>query len=151
MPILSTERHRRPYKQREDAEQRLRDVESLLRTITTMPLHLQTKRMMLNRVLWLVVELTGNFYCQYRSAGVLRNMGVRIQRDHVFPRKHLVEELLGHEPDFSSIVKQAQCCVVTHEEHQLLTQVPQDIVGWDRYKQAGVQYHDMLTHVFAEI
>ena len=150
MPILSDTRHKRPYQQKSDAELRLKDVETLLRTITMMPLHSRTKKKMLNHVLWLVVELTGNFHCQYRSAGVLKDTGVRIQRDHIYPRKQLVEELLGPEPNFADIVTRAQCCVVTHEEHQLLTKVPKEVLGWERYEKAGVKWYDMRTHVYAD-
>jgi hypothetical protein len=39
---------------------------------------------------------------------------------------------------------------VTREEHQRLTRVPPNIVGWDRYVQARVPYFDMLTYVFAD-
>ncbi|MEI6318119.1 MAG: hypothetical protein WCS09_06360 [Pseudomonadota bacterium] len=116
-----------------------------MRTISGMPLHTQTKKIMLNRVVWLVVELTGNFYCRYRSAGVLREVGIRVQRDHVFPRKLLVHELLQPTPDFASVLERALCCVVTHDEHTQLSRVPREIVGWERYEQAGVVVHDMLT------
>lgn len=150
MPFLSDKRHRLPYTMKPDAVQRLQDVESLLRTITGMPLHTATKRRMLNHTVWLVVELTGNFHGRYRSAGVLEGVGIRIQRDHVFPRKVLVDELLQPNPNFASIVERAQCCVVTHDEHKELTRVPKSVMGWERYERAGVKWHDMLNAPSAE-
>jgi hypothetical protein len=98
---------------------------------------------MLNHTIWLVAEVSGNFHARYRSAGVLKAVGVLIQRDHVFPRKMLVEELLLPETNVSSVVERAQCCIVTVEEHILLTKVPKQFIGWERYKQAGVIVHDM--------
>lgn len=151
MPFISDSRHACPYVPKDDQESRLKDVETLLRTLVAMPLHLQTKKMMLNRVLWLVVELTGNFYCRYRSAGVVSEVGQRIQRDHIHTRKSLVLELLQPNPDFASVVDRAQCCVVTHEEHKLLTKVPKEVVGRDRYAHAGVEIRDMLEGMLERV
>lgn len=146
MPITSTVRHSLRFIPTQDAEQRLREVEMLLRTFVEMPLHLRTKKMMLNRALWLVVELTGDFYCRYRSAGVLAKSGERIQRDHVFTRKSLVKELLLPNPNYVAIVNRAHCCIVTDVEHYRLSRVQKNIVGWDRYTEAKVSVHDMLTY-----
>jgi hypothetical protein len=145
MPFISDPRHQLPYLAPKDAEQRLEDVTRLLSTIRDMPLHATTKKLMLNRTIWLVVELTGNFYSRFRSAGVLANVGVRIQRDHIYPRKQLVAEVLAGE-DLASIVKRAQCCIVTREDHDLLSKVKAIVQGRERYALAGVEIHDMATH-----
>lgn len=147
MPFLSDHRHRIPYSAPQDAKQRLEDVERLLSTIRDMPLHAKTKKMMLNRTIWLVVELTGNFYSRFRSAGVLAKVGVRIQRDHIYPRKQLIAEVLAREVDLASIIERAECCVVTKEEHDLLSKVKANVQGRERYALAGVEIHDMATHV----
>ena len=151
MPYRSTAKHRSPYRDNINAEVRLKEVETPLRALTAMQLHVQTKKRMLNHALWLVVELTGSFYGRYRSRGVLDKEEIKIQRDHVFPRKQLVEELLGATPNFASVMTRAQCyCVVTHEEHERLTEVPVDIVGWDRYEKAGVCAWDMASQKKAD-
>lgn len=145
--LISSKRHRLPYVSKEDTERRLSEVQLLLQTITGMDLHIQSKKLMLDRAIWLVIEITGNFSCRYRSAGVISSPGARLQRDHIYPRKLLILELLGPNPDFASIVDRAQCCLVTAEEHKLLSAAPANLVGFDRYKHAKVVYYDMLTHI----
>lgn len=142
MPFLSDLRHREMYAASTALSARLADIDLLLATIRDMPIQLQLKKKMLNHGIWLVVEASGNFYSRYRSAGVLANVGVPIQRDHIHPRKVLVGELLHGVPP-SSVIERAQCCIVTQAEHALLTRVPGHVLGWDRYKEANVVVHDM--------
>ena len=143
MPFVSTERHKHPYFAQANNATDLKDIELLLQTIRTLPIDLRLKKKILNHTIWLVAEVSGNFQARYRSAGVLETTGVPIQRDHVFPRKRLVEELLLPEANVSSVVERSQCCIVTVEEHTLLTKVPRQFSGWERYKQAGITVHDM--------
>jgi hypothetical protein len=143
MPFLSEERHKHPYVAQPNNAADLKDIELLLQTIRALPIHAGIKKKMLNHAIWLVAEVSGNFRGRYRSAGVLKTVGVPIQRDHVFPRKMLVEELLLPEANVTSVIERSQCCIVTREEHKLLTKVPQQFIGWERYKQAGVIVHDM--------
>lgn len=103
---------------------------------------------MLDRVVWLVVESTGNFYGRYRSEGTIQCDGSRIQRDHIYTRKALVAELQTENVDLKSIIARAQCCVVTHAEHVALSKASKQYTGWDRYKFAAppVRVYDMLTN-----
>jgi hypothetical protein len=145
MPFLSETHHRLRFTPQEGVDQRLDDVLTLLQTIVEMDIHKSTKKKMLNHCLWLVVELTGNFKCRYRSLGVLENLGVHINRDHVHPRKQLIEILLGNSPDYVKVVELAKCyCLVTKDEHSRLTSAPVDAIGWERYNHARVEYRDML-------
>ena len=147
MPYLSHQRHRQPYVSLPESDRRLKDVELLLSTIRDLPLERATKKRMLHHALWLVVELTGNFYSRYRSAGVIAAVGVPIQRDHIHPRKLLVAEVLEGKVDLSCVVERARCCIVTKEEHCLLSGVGANVQGFERYDRAGVTYHDMTIYV----
>jgi hypothetical protein len=69
MPFLSQEGHRQPYVLRPNHEGRLREVELLWQTVRGMDIHLQTKKRMLNHAIWLVVELTGNFFLPLQERG----------------------------------------------------------------------------------
>jgi hypothetical protein len=148
MPYRSTRKHRDPYFAPADAKQRLQEAVQLLSTLRDMPLHEKTKKKMLNHAIWLVVESTGNFYSKFRSAGVLAALDVPIQRDHIYPRKQLVREVLANEIDLAEIVQRAQCCIVTKDEHDRLSKISTTAQGRERYRLAEVEIHDMATYVY---
>ena len=79
---------------------------------------------------------------------MLANVGIRIQRDHIYPRKQLVDEVLAREVALTSIVERARCCIVTKEEHDRLSKVEASIQGHERYRLAGVEVRDMETYVY---
>jgi hypothetical protein len=143
MPCLSEQKHRLPYVAPPDVDERLKEVAVLLRVISDLPIDKRIKVRMLNHALWLVVEFSGNFFSRYRSAGVLASTDVPIQRDHVFTRNLLVRELFSPDADIASVIERAICCIVTVDEHRLLSKVPTSVVGWDRYQHAGIVVHDM--------
>ena len=100
---------------------------------------------MLDWALWQVAFATGNtqkkFLGRYRSESVIRQIGLKIQRDHVYQRKTLLQELLGPSPDLERIILQAQCCVVvTVDEHNRLSKID----GGEKYRIAGITVYDML-------
>ena len=136
MPILSTAKHADPFTPDPDEAQHLADIETLMRELQRIKVRPRVKKMMLDRAVWLVVELTGNFFSRYRSEGATSTVGVRIQRDHVHTRKSLVAELMAGTPNIRAVIDRAQCCVVTKEEHNRLSEVPQTVIGWDRYRSA---------------
>ena len=86
----------------------------------------------------------GKWGCRFRSAGVLGPEVVSIQHEHVVRRKHIVDEILAAPGETRTILSQAEACLVTVEEHKRLSQLPDTVVGWDRYTEARVVVHDML-------
>jgi hypothetical protein len=81
---------------------------------------------------------------------VIRQTGLKIQRDHVYQRKTLLQELLGPSPDLERIIGRAQCCVVvTADEHNRLSRTD----GGEKYRIAGIAVYDMLdeTTVVPEV
>ena len=44
--------------------------------------------------------------------------------------------------DMESILKDAIGCTVTVDEHKQLSDLGEDIIGWDRYKKAEVRVFD---------
>lgn len=47
--------------------------------------------------------------------------------------------------DIDRILENAIGCVVTVAEHKRLSAVDQDLLGWDRYRAAGVGVYDTQT------
>ena len=87
------------------------------------------KKRMLVHGIWEVAKATGDFRGRYRSEGVIRTSGVRIQRDHFYKKSALVEKFLSTSVDIDLIIKQAQCCVVTADEHKRLHKIDQQLDG----------------------
>lgn len=65
-----------------------------------------------------------------------------LNRDHVWEAALIVSELLGEERSVSETAELLESrlvtCTVLAEEHALLGRVSRDVVGWDRYRVAGV-------------
>ncbi len=145
MPYLSKAAHQERFVETHATAAQLRDIKTLLAALRALPVALALKKRMLVHAIWEVAQATGNFCGRYRSEAVIRNLGHRIQRDHIYQKRTLVEELLGPSPDIDSIIERAGCCVVTKEEHYKLHAVSRDLDGWERCKAAGVVVYDMKT------
>lgn len=111
------------------------------------------KKKMLSEVLWLISAADGKHSTRYRSEEVVRlathepTSQVKIQHEHVHPRKRTVERLLRMQAQnldpstyLDEILDETTGCVVTAEEHKLLIDTAD---GWDRY--ATVAVLDMST------
>ena len=144
MPFLSTVRHALPYVPTKGQDRVLEDIGRLIDSIRTLDIHAPTKKRMLVHALWEVAVTTGNFYPRYRSQAVVQKAGIQIQRDHIFQKRRIIQRLI-EEPTFSSAeaVQNAQCCVVTREEHDALHKIDPTIDGFRRYDAAGIAYRDM--------
>jgi hypothetical protein len=118
--------HRERYVAPVALQQKLADLKIALDGIRVLPIADPLKKSLLNSVLWEVAFATGNdqsrFLGRYRSETVIRQIGLKIQRDHVYRRKTLIQELLGPSPDLQPIILRAQCCVVvTTDERSRLS------------------------------
>jgi hypothetical protein len=148
MPYTAHPRHLRPFNPRQDLAQRLSEICGVLEHLRHLDVHRSTKKELIDRAIWLVAELSGNFTPRYRSEGVLKNLGVKIRRDHIHPRSTLIERLLCTSEPAPSVVKDAVCCLVTVDEHLALSRVPSGIIGFERYRCAEVVVRDMSTYVY---
>jgi len=145
MPFLSTTRHALPYVPTGGQDRVLLDISRLIDSIRALEIYAPTKRRMLVHALWEVAVTTGNFYPRFRSQSVTLQVGAPIQRDHIFQKNRIIRRLL-EDPQYSSqeAVQNAQCCVVTREEHDALHRVDPLIDGFERYEAANIVYLDML-------
>ncbi len=120
----------------------------LITSILLLEINLAIKRRMLNHAIWEVAYATGDFKGRYRTQGVLGEVGIKIQRDHVFQKKDIVEQLLTGQVTVEQAVTNAIHCVVTEEEHRRLSDYSKlnpNIDGWSRYSDIGVVVYDMQT------
>jgi hypothetical protein len=144
MPLISKPAHARRYVESSATAQRLADIKVLLDAVRQMKISSTLKKRMLVHGIWEVARATGDFQSRYRSKRVIRTAGTRIQRDHIYKKSTLVEELLSPSPDIDRVIEQARCCIVTADEHQRLHDIDGDLDGWDRYRATGIIVYDML-------
>ena len=109
---------------------------------------LRHRRALLNVLLWKITEAESPKYkTRFRSQGVLDCGGKgKLQHDHVFQRKKMVDELVRARPHkVDGIVKNAIGCTVTHKEHTRLSEF-KEYDGWARYEKAGIAVIDTKTN-----
>jgi len=147
MPFLSGPRHGDRYVPPSDLLQRFADIKLALGALVALPIGAALKKDLLDELLWQVTFATGNtqskFMGRYRSAKMVAAAGLKIERDHVYRRKTLLQELLGPTPSLDRIIARAQCCVVlSADEHRSVS----DIDGGRKYSLAGITVYDMCDH-----
>lgn len=101
--------------------------------------------------LWKITLAEGpsKYETRYRSEASYDAPKRKLQHEHVWQRKLMVQKLLKCQPDqVEEIVNDAVGCTVTKEEHQRLADVDKadpDVDGWERYRRAEITVRDMLT------
>lgn len=147
MALTSSIKHQRQYIPSRSLQSDLADIKVLLGCLRKLEIAQPIKRRMLVHGLWQIAIATGNtqssFFGRYRSEGVIRETGLKIERDHIYRKENLIEQLLEGDPDLDAIIARAQCCVVTQPEHDRLGAVDKRIDGWERYRVAGITVYDM--------
>lgn len=135
------------YCEHRDREIRIASVITAIETILPLNLYPAHKRSLLDRCIWFVTEADGKFKTRYRSIGALgADASTKLQHEHVTEKRKLVSLLVSGEDDAKNIVENAIGCVVTKDEHDLLTKVSRkdpSLDGWSRYKKAGVRVFDL--------
>jgi hypothetical protein len=144
MPSISTTKHTNKYIEPAAVTAALNDIKCLLQHIRELPIEIKLKKRMLNHAIWQVAMVSGDFYGRFRSRDVITKLNEPIQRDHIYEKKKLVEELLSDSPNFDSIIQRSHCCIVTKNEHVALHDKGKGFSGWDRYKAAGIIVWDTL-------
>jgi hypothetical protein len=84
----------------------------------------------------------GKYTLRYQTRKALQAKSKsELRHEHVFERKKLREALLNNPEKIDEILGKAIACVVTKDEHRILTDKSREnpqLDGWDRYKAAGL-------------
>lgn len=100
------------------------------------------KYKLLSFVVWIATEANGKYDTRYVSEAIYKGMGP-VQHEHVLPIKYLVGRMLERPGTIAQVLDGAIACLVTVEEHRLLTNESTG-QGWDRYRRAGIRVFDRL-------
>ena len=105
------------------------------------------KRELLTIALWKLTTAEGGKYkTRFRSQGALNCTDTsKLRHEHVFQRGKMMSELENAAPDeVDHILKRADACTVTLDEHILLSKFDEEY-GWDRYRRAEIGVFDTLN------
>ena len=137
------------YTPHEDRDIRIRSAVTAIKALLDLDLYPSHKKELISVCIWKITEADGKLRTRYRSVGSLNvSSGTKLQHEHVFERKSLIQRLLDQKEEVQIILNDAIGCVVTKEEHDYLSRVSRenpDLEGWGRYKIAGIQVFDLET------
>jgi hypothetical protein len=68
-----------------------------------------------------------------------------VRHEHVWPIRREIDEIMENPADAERVLRRAQGCVVTIDEHSGLSKFDKTHDGWDRYAAARVDVVDMST------
>lgn len=105
---------------------------------------------LLSLMIWKITEAEGKYTLRYRSEGSLTDPSAKKHHEHPFPRRWLIAQLKAHPTRVDEILERAFGCVVTIDEHRRLSSVPPHLLGWDRYKAAGIRVFDVTSDCWLE-
>jgi hypothetical protein len=115
-----------------------------LRALNPMDKHV---RELLSILIWKLTEAHGKYSLRYRSLGALQKHAYpgpgKFIHEHVHTRKSLIGRMIGGDEPLTQVLADAVACLVTSVEDKLLRKVPNDLQGWDRYRNAGIAVFDM--------
>ena len=135
----------KPYRPRPDREERLSSAIKAAEVLVSMDLYPQHKRELLSICVWKATELDGKLNTRFCSRGAIEaGPETKLNHEHVVERAKLVDRMLAGE-SVDGCLKSAVACVVTVDEHKLLTKLSREkpeLEGWDRYEAVGIEVVD---------
>jgi hypothetical protein len=122
---------------------------------TSAELHPDHRRRLVNEAIWFWTERgspSRKYKLRYRTIAAIElqhSMGFTksskdLAHEHVHERAPAVKKLMALTNDPSETLRSMRACVVTRDEHTLLT-AQSNVAGWARYRAAGIIPIDMNT------
>ena len=130
------------YTKHKDHDARIKSAITAITAIVPLDLYTAHKKELLSVCIWKITEADGKAKVRYWSEGSINNKNEKLQHEHVYERKELIQLLMNGDP-VEEVVKNAIACMVTREEHQALTRSNHS--GWQRYKDIGIRVYDAQT------
>jgi len=135
------------HKEHADRSFRIKSAVTAIKALVGLDLYPAHKRELIDICIWKITEADGKLKTRYRSIGSLESgPETKLQHEHVVEKQKLVAALLEGKESVEAIVERAVGCVVTKDEHVLLTaasRLEPTLDGWERYKKAGIRVFDL--------
>lgn len=137
------------YREHKDHQAIIDSAYHAAKSILGLDLYPAHKRELLDICIWKITEVDGKYKTRYRSIGALgESTQGNLQHEHVFEKKKLITDLIDQPENYKTILDTAVACVVTKNEHKLLTAISREdktLHGWDRYQVANIAVYDLVT------
>lgn len=108
------------------ADEVIKSAITAIKGILVLQINNEHKETLISRMVWAITEAHGKYTTRFRSEGVLTNADCKIQHEHVYTRKELIAKILKDPAQCEKILDNAVACVVTEDEHRLLTRVSKE-------------------------
>ena len=144
----------------DQAKKRRSDAIEVIKALLKLDIDEKMKQKFLSNCLWQITQAEGKnkYDLRYKTKAALKAIeeGRRkeLRHEHVYPRKQMVQKLIGSPENVDEIVKDAVGCVVTEEEHAKLSQIDRDfpdLEGCQRYQEAGIAVFDTNKKPLAKV
>jgi hypothetical protein len=137
------------FKPRKTAPTIIQSAITAIKGILQMDILENHKRILIKDMVYRITSAHGKYTTIYRSEDAWKKRDCRIEHEHVYTRQELVQEIMDHPKRVEDVLEKAIPCIVTEDEHKLLTRVSKgnpELKGWERYKKARIAVYDMRTH-----
>jgi hypothetical protein len=133
------------YIPHKDRDKRISSAVTAITALLPLDLYIPHKKELLSTCIWKITEADGKFKVRYWSEGALIAPVKQLRHEHVFERKELIERLMSGE-NIASVISDAIACIVTKDEHDLLSASAQS--GWKRYHDCQIGVFDSRDQVW---
>lgn len=127
------------YTEHKDREARIKSATKAITAILDLDLYPAHKKELLSICIWKITEADGKHNIRYWTEGAISNPEFKLQHEHVYERKELILRLFEGEP-IESVIENAVACMVTAQEHKMLTNSIYS--GWQRYQKLEIRVFD---------
>jgi hypothetical protein len=127
---------------RSTPEEKLASAKKAIRAILELDILERHRDELLSLMIWKITEAGGKYNLRFCTVGTLRNPVAKRQHEHVYPRKWLIAQLKADPSLVDEVLAKAFGCVITIDEHRRLSAASRGLLGWDRYRAAGIRVYD---------
>ncbi len=134
-PIMRTNK----MKEQISPKKQIEDSKTIIKMVLNLPeVDNVTKYKVIDLMLWNITGAYGKLNTKFVSEGAITSKDEKLQHEHVFTKKYLINRILNEPDNLDSIFELAFACIVTEKEHHKLSNV-KDVEGWSRYVNAGIK------------
>jgi hypothetical protein len=105
MPRNNFSTARKKFVAEPNAAEEIESAVPAIKDILALHIRDEHKRILIDRLIWLVTEVNDKWSTRFRSEGRLTIAGSKIQHEHVFPRRELVAEIMAHTENCDRILE----------------------------------------------
>ena len=135
-------------------EVQIEESKTIIKAVLKLNISNYMKRKVIGTMIWNITGANGKYELPFISVLAKENPNLKVNHEHIFRKKILVDEILLNPDNLENILENAVACVVTLEEHNRLNQADKEnpkIDGWERYNLAKIKVWDNINSKILEL